>query len=145
MERCYCLHFSGPWKAVTACFFFVKNKSQLASLRFSRIPAKAKLSTQYRNHCVHATCIIRLAEAGVVDSTIMSVSEHKCVKSIQNYSHTTEFVIQRTSCILDCELRKDLDMQSNHQLGDCFSKAAVTLREPATAPSSSSRERKATQ
>ena len=53
---------------------------------FSKI---AKLSKKYTKHCIRATAITALDQAGCVSRHIMSVSGHRSEASIKSYSRKT--------------------------------------------------------
>ena len=51
-----------------------------------RISAKAKLSDVYTNHCVRATAVQRLVDAGVPETAIIATTGHKQVQSLVPYA-----------------------------------------------------------
>ena len=54
-----------------------------------RISEQAHLSTQYTNHCLRATTIVHLKEAGVEDRKICEISGHKNPASVTAYDRTS--------------------------------------------------------
>ena len=54
-----------------------------------RISEQAHLSTVYTNHCLRATTIVRLKEAGVEDRKICEISGHKKPASLTAYDRTS--------------------------------------------------------
>ena len=63
-----------------------KNKLGCMMSEFSKI---AKLSKKYTKHCIRATAITALDQAGCVSRHIMSVSGHRSEASIKSYSRKT--------------------------------------------------------
>ena len=63
-----------------------KNKLGCMMSEFSKI---AKLSKKYTKHCIRATAITALDQAGFAPRHIMSVSGHRSEESIKNYSRKT--------------------------------------------------------
>lgn len=61
----------------------------------------AKLSTMYTNHCVRATTVTHLKEAGVEDRTICEVSGHKNPASLAAYDRVTPQKALRLSAAID--------------------------------------------
>ena len=59
-------------------------KNKLAHM-MSRISTEANLSKRYTNHCIGATVAINLKWAGVDLLSIMSVTGHRNVKSLESY------------------------------------------------------------
>ena len=49
------------------------------------ISIQSKLSKVYTNHCIRATCISILDEAGISDRHICGISGHKSVESLKSY------------------------------------------------------------
>ena len=58
----------------------LKNMMPLLSLR-------AKLSTRYTNHCVRASVVTDLKNAGYSNHEVCSVTGHKNESSLQHYDH----------------------------------------------------------
>lgn len=52
----------------------------------SKISAAANLKTRYTNHCVRATTVTMLRDAGVAPNDIAAVTGHKSLTSIDHYS-----------------------------------------------------------
>jgi len=63
-----------------------KNKLGCMMSEISKI---AKLSKKYTNHCIRATAITALDQAGFASRHIMSVSGHRSEASIKSYSRKT--------------------------------------------------------
>lgn len=55
-----------------------------------RTSASANLSTQYTNHCIRATTVTTLREAGVAPIDIAGVTGYKSLVSIDHYSCVTD-------------------------------------------------------
>ena len=75
-------------------------KNTMASM-MKRISEKASLSRYFTNHSVRATCITKLAKAGVPDSVIMATSGHRRPESLLSYNRHSEVQKKRTAAILD--------------------------------------------
>lgn len=69
-----------------------------------RISKKAALSATYTNHCVRATVVQRLVDAGVPETTIIATTGHKQVQSLAPYA-------SRNSDARKSEMAAILDMQ----------------------------------
>ena len=82
-----------PKLSVTWDDAFWYNRSPLSKNKIGNLMTKltreAKLSRSYTNHCVRSTCITILDRAGHEARHIMSVSGHKKIESIQNYTYRT--------------------------------------------------------
>ena len=65
------------------------------------ISESAKLSKPYTNHCLRATAVVHLKEAGVEDRTICEISGHKNPASLAAYD--------RVSPVRACELSAKID------------------------------------
>ena len=63
-------------------------KNKLGSM-MCEISQIAKLSKKYTNHCIRATAITALDQAGFASRHIMSVSGHRSEASIKSYSRKT--------------------------------------------------------
>jgi len=66
-----------------------------------RLSTSACLSRRYTNHCLHATVVTKLKEAGVEDRKICRITGHKNAQSLENYERSTEKEIRAVSKILD--------------------------------------------
>eukprot|EP00117_Sycon_ciliatum_P049545 scpid80614/ scgid35100/ len=68
------------------CWFIKSPLSHnLLGMMMKMISESAGLSTVYTNHCVRATSIVRLREAGFEDRKIISVTGHRNVQSLSSY------------------------------------------------------------
>ena len=65
-----------------------QSKNKIGGL-MTTLSKDAQLSKKYTNHCVRSTCITILDWAGFEARHIMSVSGHKKIETIQNYSTQT--------------------------------------------------------
>lgn len=61
----------------------------LLSQMMKRLSAAANLSTAYTNHCVRATSITSMKQAGIDDRRICSVSGHRNIQSLTAYDRPT--------------------------------------------------------
>lgn len=55
-----------------------------------KIGTAANLSHRYTNHCIRATAVTTLREAGVAPNDIQAVTGHKSLASIDHYSRVTD-------------------------------------------------------
>ena len=67
------------------------------------ISQTAQLSSVNTNHCVRATCISCLAEAGVDDNVTMSTSGHKSVQPFASYHAPNDQTKEMKAAVLDRE------------------------------------------
>ena len=65
-----------------------QSKNKIGGL-LTKLSTDAKLSKNYTNHCVRATCVTLLDRSGFEARHIMTVSGHKKVESIQSYANVT--------------------------------------------------------
>ena len=79
------------------------------SVMIKRISEKAGLSRSFTNHSVRATCITKLAKAGVPDSVIMATSGHKRAESLLSYNRHSNLQRKRTAAVLDEEVIDEID------------------------------------
>ena len=80
------------------------------------ISEKAGLSVKYTNHCIRASTVTTLLEAGVDPTLIVHITKHKNVASLQHYV-------------------SDLSDKQKRETQDILSKAMSTIEEePALQP-----------
>ena len=95
-----------------------------------RISEKAGLSQVYTNHCVHASCITKLAKGGTSDSVIMTTSGHQREECFLTYNRHSETQRKKTAAILDVDDLDDL----NGVLALASPEDLTRLEQPASLP-----------
>ena len=73
----------------------------LLSAMLKTLSKEAKLSRTYTNHCLRASRITRLKQAGFDDRKIATVSGHKSLDSLKAYDRTSEAESRAMSAALD--------------------------------------------
>ena len=73
----------------------------LLSAMLKTLSKEAKLSRTYTNHCLRASSITRLKQAGFDDRKIATVSGHKSLDSLKAYDRTSEAESRAMSAALD--------------------------------------------
>ena len=69
-----------------------------------RISNKANLSRSYTNHCVRATAVQKLVDAGVSETAIMGTTGHRQVQSLTAYANrNSEQKRKEMAAVLDGE------------------------------------------
>ena len=79
----------------------------------------AKLNTLYTNHCIRATCVTLLDQAGHEARHIMSVSGHHSESSIRSYSRTSMEKRQEMSSLLSAKSSSCVDENVRPSSSDC--------------------------